>query len=66
MKSTHKDGTDFDRELRSDATDFDGSMMAGTMSGSGGIVMDNTVDMVEGGNINAFYAHESAANALLP
>ena len=36
-------------------------MAAGTMSGSGGIViMDDTVDMVEAmANINAFYAHES-------
>jgi NADH-quinone oxidoreductase subunit F len=36
-------------------------MAAGSMSGSGGIiVMDDTVDMVEAmANVNAFYAHES-------
>ena len=41
--------------------DFDSLAMAGSMGGSGGvIVMDDSVDMVEAlGNITAFYAHES-------
>jgi len=61
FKGTHKDGTDFDWGIEDIPLDFDGPMAAGTMSGSGGIVvMDNTVDMVEAmANINAFYAHES-------
>ncbi len=56
-----KDGTEFDWAIEDIPLDFDGPMAAGTMSGSGGIViMDNTVDMVEAmANINAFYAHES-------
>jgi NADH-quinone oxidoreductase subunit F len=61
FKGTHKDGTDFDWGIEDIPLDFDGPMAAGTMSGSGGIVvMDDTVDMVEAmANINAFYAHES-------
>lgn len=41
--------------------DFDSLMAAGTMSGSGAIiVMDETTDMVKTlNNLNAFYAHES-------
>ncbi len=41
--------------------DFDNLQAAGTMSGSGAIiVMDETTDMVKAmNNINAFYAHES-------
>ncbi len=41
--------------------DFDSLTAAGTMSGSGAIiVMDETTDMVKAlNNINAFYAHES-------
>ncbi|PJF38870.1 MAG: NADH-quinone oxidoreductase subunit F, partial [Phototrophicales bacterium] len=41
--------------------DFDGPMAAGSMSGSGAIIIiDDTVDIVEAlANINAFYAHES-------
>lgn len=43
------------------AADFDSCAAAGTMLGSGGvIVMDETVDMVEvGRNLAHFYAHES-------
>ena len=61
FKGTLKDGTDFDWGIEDIPLDFDGPMAAGTMSGSGGIViMDDTVDMVEAmANINAFYAHES-------
>ena len=61
FKGTHKDGTEFDWNIEDIPLDFDGPMAAGTMSGSGGIVvMDDTVDMVEAmANINAFYAHES-------
>ena len=40
--------------------DFDSLMAAGTMSGSGVIVMDDSVDIVEAlANVSAFYAHES-------
>ena len=58
---TLKDGTDFDWGITDIPLDFDGPMAAGTMSGSGGIiVMDDSVDIVEAlANINAFYAHES-------
>ena len=56
-----KDGTEFDWGIDDIPLDFDGPTSAGSMSGSGGIiVMDDTVDMVEAmANINAFYAHES-------
>jgi NADH-quinone oxidoreductase subunit F len=56
-----KDGTEFDWSLEDVPLDFDGPMAAGSMSGSGGIiVMDDGVDMVEAlANISAFYAHES-------
>jgi len=56
-----KDGTEFDWSLEDIPLDFDGPMAAGSMSGSGAvIVMDETVDMVEAmANINAFYSHES-------
>ena len=56
-----KDGTEFDWGIEDIPLDFDGPASAGSMSGSGGIiVMDDTVDMVEAmANINAFYAHES-------
>ena len=58
---TLKDGSEFDWGLEDIPLDFDGPMAAGSMSGSGGIiVMDDTVDIVEAmANINAFYAHES-------
>ena len=61
FKGTLKDGSDFNWTIDDIPLDFDGPMAAGTMSGSGGIVvMDDTVDMVEAmANINAFYAHES-------
>lgn len=56
-----KDGTEFDWGLEDVPLDFDGPMAAGSMSGSGGIiVMDDGVDMVEAlANVSAFYAHES-------
>ena len=56
-----KDGTEFDWSLEDVPLDFDGPMAAGSMSGSGGIiVMDDGVDMVEAlANLSAFYAHES-------
>jgi NADH-quinone oxidoreductase subunit F len=61
FQGTLKDGTDFDWGIEDIPLDFDGPMAAGTMSGSGGIViMDDTVDIVEAmANVNAFYAHES-------
>ena len=45
--------------------DFDSLAAAGSMAGSGGvIVMDDSRDMVWAlNNINEFYAHEAAANA---
>ncbi|MFP4352050.1 MAG: NADH-quinone oxidoreductase subunit NuoF [Puniceicoccaceae bacterium] len=56
-----KDGTAFDWGVEDIPLDFDGPMAAGTMSGSGAvIVMDDTTDIVAAlANINAFYAHES-------
>lgn len=56
-----KDGTDFDWSIEDIPLDFDGPAAAGSMSGSGAvIVLDNSVDIVEVlANINAFYAHES-------
>lgn len=56
-----KDGTPFDWGLEDIPLDFDSFVLAGTMSGSGAvIVMDDTTDMVEvTANLNAFYAHES-------
>ena len=56
-----KDGTEFDWGIEDIPLDFDGPMAAGSMSGSGGIiVMDDTVDVVQAmANVNAFYAHES-------
>jgi NADH-quinone oxidoreductase subunit F len=61
FKGKLKDGSDFDWSLEDIPLDFDGPMTAGSMSGSGAvIVMDETVDMVEAmANINAFYQHES-------
>lgn len=60
-KGNLKDGTEFDWGIEDIPLDFDGPMAAGSMSGSGAvIVMDDTVDMVEAmANINAFYQHES-------
>ena len=56
-----KDGTEFDWSIWDIPLDFDGPAAAGSMSGSGGIiVMDNSTDIVQAlSNINAFYAHES-------
>ncbi len=56
-----KDGTEFDWGVEDIPLDFDGPMAAGSMSGSGAIiVLDDSVDIVEAmANINAFYAHES-------
>jgi len=52
---------DFDWSLEDVPMDFDSLGLAGSMGGSGGvIVMDDSVSMVEAlGNINAFYSHES-------
>jgi NADH-quinone oxidoreductase subunit F len=56
-----KSGEPFDWEIDDVPLDFDGPMAAGSMSGSGAvIVVDDSVDIVEVlANINAFYAHES-------
>ncbi len=56
-----KDGTEFDWGIEDIPLDFDGPMAAGSMSGSGAIiVMDDSTNIVEAlANINAFYAHES-------
>ena len=56
-----KSGEGFDWEIEDVPLDFDGPMAAGSMSGSGAvIVIDDSVDIVEVlANINAFYAHES-------
>ena len=56
-----KNGTAFDWGIEDVPLDFDGPMAAGSMSGSGGIiVMDDGVDMVEAlANVSYFYAHES-------
>ena len=56
-----KDGTDFDWGVEDIPLDFDGPAAAGSMSGSGAIiVMDDSTDIVAAlANINAFYAHES-------
>jgi NADH-quinone oxidoreductase subunit F len=56
-----KDGESFDWGIEDVPLDFDGPMAAGSMSGSGAvIVIDDSADIVEVlANINAFYAHES-------
>jgi NADH-quinone oxidoreductase subunit F len=56
-----KDGTPFDWGITDIPMDFDSLAAAGSMSGSGGvIVMDDSTDMVQAlGHLNAFYAHES-------
>ncbi len=61
FKGKNKDGSEFDWGIEDIPLDFDGPMAAGSMSGSGAvIVMDDSTDMVEAmANINAFYAHES-------
>jgi NADH-quinone oxidoreductase subunit F len=54
-------GDAFDWGIEDVPLDFDGPMAAGSMSGSGAvIVIDDSVDIVDVlANINAFYAHES-------
>jgi len=63
IKERQPDGTTAEREigLEEIVMDFDSLAAAGSMAGSGGvIVMDDTRDMVEVlNNINEFYAHES-------
>lgn len=56
-----KNGEKFDWGVDDIPLDFDGPMAAGSMSGSGAvIVIDDSVNIVEVlANINAFYAHES-------
>lgn len=56
-----RSGEAFDWGIEDVPLDFDGPMAAGSMSGSGAvIVIDDSVDIVEVlANINAFYAHES-------
>jgi NADH-quinone oxidoreductase subunit F len=56
-----KNGESFDWGIEDVPLDFDGPMAAGSMSGSGAvIIIDDSIDIVEVlANINAFYAHES-------
>jgi NADH-quinone oxidoreductase subunit F len=56
-----RNGESFNWRIDDVPLDFDGPMAAGSMSGSGAvIVVDDSVDIVEVlANINAFYAHES-------
>jgi len=61
FKGKLKNGDEFDWALEDIPLDFDSPMAAGSMSGSGAvIVIDDSVDIVEVlANINEFYAHES-------
>jgi NADH-quinone oxidoreductase subunit F len=63
MKVKQADGSTVDKEMGilDIPYDFDSLAAAGTMSGSGAIiVMDETTDIVKAlNNINHFYAHES-------
>jgi NADH-quinone oxidoreductase subunit F len=63
FKETQRDGTTLEREITIDQIpmDFDSLVVAGSMAGSGGvIVLDDSRDMVWVlNNINEFYAHES-------
>ena len=63
IKTKNSDGTMEEKEIALEdiPLDFDTLAAAGSMAGSGGIiVMDETRDMVEClANINTFYAHES-------
>jgi NADH-quinone oxidoreductase subunit F len=56
-----RNGEPFDWAIEDIPLDFDSPMAAGSMSGSGAvIVIDDSADIVEVlANINAFYAHES-------
>jgi NADH-quinone oxidoreductase subunit F len=63
LKQRESDGSTVEREMSIDEIpmDFDSLTAAGSMAGSGGvIVLDDSRDMVWTlNNINAFYAHES-------
>lgn len=61
FSGTLKDGTPFEWTIYDIPMDFDSLAAAGSMSGSGGvIVMDDSTDMVAAlANLNSFYAHES-------
>jgi NADH-quinone oxidoreductase subunit F len=61
FKLKQKDGSVLELGVDDLPMDFDTLAAAGTMGGSGGvIVMDDSVNMVEAlANINEFYAHES-------
>ncbi|MDA7915649.1 NADH-quinone oxidoreductase subunit NuoF [Verrucomicrobia bacterium] len=63
LKAKDKEGNDIQKEvdLLDLPYDFDSLMAAGTMSGSGAIiVIDDSVDIVEVlANLSTFYAHES-------
>ncbi|MEZ5275308.1 MAG: NADH-quinone oxidoreductase subunit NuoF [Opitutaceae bacterium] len=61
FKSKGPDGKETEYGLNDIPLDFDGIMAAGSMSGSGGVmVMDDSVDILEAlANLTAFYAHES-------
>ncbi|MFI5336070.1 MAG: NADH-quinone oxidoreductase subunit NuoF [Opitutales bacterium] len=61
FKLKQKDGSVLELGVEDLPMDFDTLAAAGTMGGSGGvIVMDDSVNMVDAlANLNAFYAHES-------
>ena len=63
LKERQTDGSTIEREIAIDdiPMDFDSLAAAGSMAGSGGvIVLDDSRDMVWAlNNINKFYAHES-------
>jgi NADH-quinone oxidoreductase subunit F len=63
IKAKQPDGTTVEKEIGIDdiVMDFDSLAAAGSMAGSGGVmVMDDTRDMVGTlNNLNEFYAHES-------
>jgi NADH-quinone oxidoreductase subunit F len=61
FKIKQKDGSTIEWSIEDIPVDFDSFAAAGSMGGSGGvIVMDERVNVVEAlANLNAFYAHES-------
>ncbi|MDP0499786.1 MAG: NADH-quinone oxidoreductase subunit NuoF [Verrucomicrobiota bacterium JB022] len=61
FKGKNRDGSEYDWGIEDVPLNFDGPAAAGSMSGSGAvIVVDDSVDIVDVlANINAFYAHES-------
>lgn len=61
FKGKDADGNEIEYGLKDIPLDFDGIMAAGSMSGSGGVmVMDDSVDILEAlANLTAFYSHES-------